>query len=201
MKEIPGKEIYTWSTFSEEHQIDFHSFLIYLIEGNILVDPLPFSAEDEKDLRDLGPIAAIVLTNSDHIRGAEKISKDLGIPIYAPDGEQDAFPFRVVRWLKEGDFVVPEIQVFALEGSKTKGELALLLEKTTLITGDLIRCHEAGKLTLLPDEKLKDKNKAITSIERLAALPELKTVLVGDGGPVIEDGKAQLEALLKTQDV
>lgn len=199
MKELPGKEIYTWSTFSEEHQMDFHSFLIYLMEGNILVDPLPFSDEDEKDLRDLGPIGAIVLTNSDHIRGAEKISTNLGVPIYAPDGERDAFPFRIVRWLKDGDFVVPEIQVFAMEGSKTKGELALLLGKKTLITGDLIRCHEAGKLTLLPDEKLTDKIKAIASVKRLAALPDLETILVGDGGPMVEDGKTQLEALLKTQ--
>jgi len=197
MKELPGKEIYTWSTFSEEHQIDFYSFLIYLIEGNVLVDPLPFSAEDEKDLLDLGPISTIVVTNSDHIRDTENIAKKLGVPICAPNGEQDAFPFRVVRWLKDGDFVVPELQVFALEGSKTNGELALLLEKETLITGDLIRCHEPGKLTLLPDEKLTDKTKALASVKRLAELPDLKTVIVGDGGPIIEDGKAQLQALLK----
>lgn len=201
MKELPGKEIYTWSTYSDEHQIDFHSFLIYLIEGNILVDPLPFSPEDEKDLLGLGPIAAIVLTNSDHIRGSEEIAKKLGVPIYAPDGERDAFPFRIVRWLKDGDFVVPELQVFAMEGSKTKGELALILEKTTLITGDLIRSHEEERLTLLPDEKLKDKTKVIASIKRLIALPDLKTVLVCDGGPMIEDGKVQLEALVKAQEL
>ncbi len=197
MKEVPGKEIYTWSTYSEEHQIDFHSFLIYLIEGNVLVDPLPFSPEDEKDLRDLGPVSTIIVTNSDHIRDTEAIAKKLGVPVCAPSAEQDAFPFRVVRWLKDGDFVVPEIQVFALEGSKTRGELALLLEKETLIAGDLIRSGIPGKLTLLPDEKLTDKTKALASVKRLAALPDLKTVMVGDGGPVIENGKAQLQALLK----
>ncbi len=198
MKALSRENIYCWSTFSEEHQIDFHSFLLYLIEGNILIDPLPFSAQDEKDLLDLGPVAWIIVTNSDHLRAAEQISKELGVPIYAPAGEEDAFSCRVVRWLKDGDYVAPELKIFALEGSKTDGELAILFEEKTLITGDLIRSHEEGKLTLLPDEKLKDKTKAIASVRRLAELPNLETVLVGDGWPVLENGQARLADLLKS---
>ncbi len=199
MKALCGEEIYTWSTYSEEHQMEFHSFLLYLIEGNILVDPLPFTEEDLKDLLDLGPVSAIVVTNSDHIRATEQVAKKLGVPVYAPEGERDAFPFRVVRWLKDGDHVVPDIKVFAMEGSKTKGELALLFEKSTLITGDLIRSKETGKLALLSDNKLSDKAKALASVKRLSELSDLKTVIVGDGGPLFENGKECLMELLKSE--
>ncbi len=198
MKELPQENIYCWSEFNKEHQLDFHSFLLYLIEGNILVDPLPFAPEDERSLRDLGPVAWIIVTNSDHLRDAENISKSLGVPIYAPAGEESDFPCRVVRWLKDGDYVAPELQIFALEGSKTDGELAILFEEKTLITGDLIRSHEEGKLTLLPDEKLKDKAKAIASVKRLADLPKLETIVVGDGWPILEDAKARLQDLVKS---
>lgn len=200
MKEV-RENLYCWSEFSEAHQVDFNGFLLYLMEGNILVDPLLFSPEDEKDLRDLGPVASIIVTNSDHLRAAEQLSKELGVPVYAPAGEEGAFPCRVVRWLKDGDFVAPELQIFALEGSKTDGELAILFEEKTLITGDLIRSNEKGTLTLLADEKLKDKAKAVASVKRLAALPKLEALAVGDGGPVFEDAKARLSELLQSLEV
>jgi hypothetical protein len=83
----------------------------------------------------------------------------------------------------------------ALNGSKTPGELALLLEETTLITGDLIRSHQAGKLCLLPDEKLSNKREAIASLKRLTELPGIDAVLPGDGWPVFRNGAQVLADL------
>ena len=79
---------------------------------------------------------------------------------------------------------VPGLTAMALEGPKTPGELALVLEATTLITGDLIRAQETSRLCLLPDQKLTDKEMAIVSLRRLADLPLIETVLTGDGWPV-----------------
>ena len=64
-----------------------------------------------------------------------------------------------------------------------------------MITGDLVRAHEGGRLTLLPDAKLKDKALALRSVARLAAL-EVDAVLVGDGWPVFRDGQRALAELL-----
>ena len=98
--------------------------------------------------------------------------------------------------MADGDEVVPGLTALELEGSKTPGELALLLEGTTLITGDLIRAHKGGALCLLPEEKLSDRRKAIASVRRLTLLPELDALLPGDGWPVFRDAKSLLQELL-----
>jgi hypothetical protein len=74
--------------------------------------------------------------------------------------------------------------------------LALLLEETTLITGDLVRAHQAGSLMLLPDFKLFDRNRAIASVRRLAELSQIETVLVGDGWQIFQDGHIRLQELI-----
>ena len=102
------------------------------------------------------------------------------------------------RRLGEGDEVVPGLEVFTVNGSKTSGELALLLEKTTLITGDLIRAHEGGGLCLLPDPKLRDRAQAMTSVQRLAELPNLAAILPGDGWPIFCDGGRILRELAES---
>jgi hypothetical protein len=83
-----------------------------------------------------------------------------------------------------------------MAGSKTPGELALLLESTTLITGDLIRSHAGGKLDILPLGKLKDTAAAIDSVQKLAQLDGIIAVLTGDGWPVFNDGTTRLRELV-----
>ncbi len=83
---------------------------------------------------------------------------------------------------------------------RKRRELALLLEGSTLITGDLIRAHEGGALSLLPEEKLSNKRKAIASLQRLMLLPELEALLPGDGWPVFRDAKFHLQELLMKLD-
>jgi glyoxylase-like metal-dependent hydrolase (beta-lactamase superfamily II) len=87
--------------------------------------------------------------------------------------------------------------VIELQGSKTPGELCVILEEDTLVAGDLLRGHRAGRLNLLPDAKLADKAQAIASLERLVALERLDAVLVGDGWPVFRAGAAALRELLR----
>ena len=88
---------------------------------------------------------------------------------------------------------MPGLSSIALHGSKTPGELALVLEETTLITGDLVRAHQAGSLMLLPDGKLVDKAQAIASVQRLAQLSQIEAVLVGDGWQIFRDGHIRLQ--------
>jgi len=197
MKRLHRSDLYAWSVFNETHNIDFHSTLWVRKSGNVLIDPLPLSPHDAAHLHEFGPLACIVVTNSDHLRDSVAISQKTGAPVFGPAGEREQFPLACARWLSEGDEVVAGLRVFALEGSKTPGELALLLEESTLITGDLIRAHEGGRLSLLPDAKLSDKGQAVASLARLAALPQLDAVLTGDGWPVFRDGKKALEDLLK----
>ena len=151
---------------------------------------------DRAHLAQLGGAAWIVITNSDHTREAQALAAELGAKLAGPAGERETFPFPCDVGLEDGDILVPVGTVIALHGSKTPGELALLLEGTTLITGDLVRAHRAGSLMLLPDPKLTDKAAAIQSVARLAELKGVSAVLVGDGWPVFRQGDVLLRELL-----
>jgi glyoxylase-like metal-dependent hydrolase (beta-lactamase superfamily II) len=196
MKLLHRPDLYCWSDFNTDRNIDFHSIAWIRSAGNVLIDPLPLSDHDRSHLQALGGASWIVITNSDHIRASQEIAEKTGAQIAAPQGERDTFPIPVDRWLANGDALVPGLEAIELHGSKTPGELALLLQETTLITGDLVRAHQAGSLMLLPDAKLTDRDRALDSVRRLAALSQIETVLVGDGWSVFHDGHVRLQELL-----
>ena len=196
MKRLHRDDLFGWSVFDESRNIDFHGVAWVRPGGNVLVDPVPMSAHDETHLRELGGAAAIVITNSDHTRDAVGLAEKFGAKILGPRGEQEGFPIRCDGWLGQDDLVAPGLTVHELTGSKTPGELALTIEGTTLVTGDLIRAHEGGRLCLLPDAKLSDPDAARASARRLADLPDIEAVLVGDGWPVFRHGADALRALV-----
>ena len=196
MKRLHRDDLFGWSVFDESRNIDFHGLAWVRGGGNVLVDPMPMSAHDEAHLHALGGAATIVVTNSDHTRDAVGLAQRFGAKMLGPRGERDGFPIPCDGWLGQGDTVVPGLVVHEVAGSKTPGELALTLEGTTLITGDLIRAHEGGRLCLLPDAKLTDSDAARSSARRLAALPGIEAVLVGDGWPVFRHGAEALRELV-----
>jgi hypothetical protein len=198
MKRLHRPDLFGWSEFDPGRNIDFHSVLWVRPNGNVAIDPLPLSDHDRAHLAALGPLSWIVLTNSDHTRDALALAERTGAKLVGPLGERGGFPFPCERWLAEGDEVVPGLRALVVEGSKTIGELALLLEETTLITGDLVRAHEGGRLTILPDAKLGDRERAVATVARLASLQRVEAVLPGDGWPIFRHGR---EALLELSNV
>ncbi len=198
MKQLHRKDLYGWSKFDEERNLDFHSVLWVRDGGNVLIDPLPMSEHDHSHLQRLGGVDFIIITNSDHCRDAEHIANSTGASVYGPAAEEDDFPISCKHWLEDNEEIIPGLVAFQLDGSKTPGELALLLEHGTLITGDLIRCHIGGELCMLPDAKLMDRNLAIQSVKRLANLPGIKTVLPGDGWPLFNHGGEALHRLARS---
>jgi hypothetical protein len=195
MKNLHKPHLYCWSSFDTERNVDFNSYLWVREGGNVVVDPMPMSDHDLAHIEQLGGVAWIVITNSDHVRDSRALADRWGAKLAAPAAERDSLELPIARWLTEGDELVGGMRIFELHGSKTPGELALLLEGDTLITGDLVRAHRAGSLMVLPDAKLRDRKKACQSVSRLAAIESVAAVLVGDGWPVIREGHARLREL------
>jgi hypothetical protein len=181
--------------FDADRNLDFHSTLWVRPGGNVVFDPLPQTEHDRKHLLELGPLGWIVVTNSDHVRDALALARATGAKLAGPLGEQSSLPLPCERWLGDGELLVEGLEILTFEGSKTPGELACVIERHTLITGDLIRAHRAGQLTLLPDPKLTDKRRALASVKRLAPYP-LDAVLVGDGWPIFRDGQRAVQELI-----
>jgi len=199
MKALHRPDLFSWSQFDEPRNLDFHAVAWIRVRGagNVLIDPLPMSEHDLAHLSSLGGASTIVVTNSDHTRAAAELATRFGAELSGPASERGSFPIPCSRWLEDGDELVKGLRVCTLDGSKTPGELALVLEDTTLIAGDLLRGHIGGKLNLLPDAKLRDKQKARASIARIVReYPRIDAVLVGDGWPIFRDGLARLNELV-----
>jgi len=196
MKRLHRPDLFAWSCFDESRNIDFCSVAWVRSGRNVLIDPLPMSEHDRAHLESLGGATLIVVTNSDHVRGAQSLAQRFRATLYGPRAERDSFPLPCTHWLGEGDEPTPGLRVLEMQGSKTPGELALVLEKTTLVTGDLIRGHVGGTLNLLPDAKLADRTRAVASVKRIVnEYPQIEAVLVGDGWPVFHDGAKALAAI------
>lgn len=196
MKRLHRPDLFAWSCFDESRNIDFSSVAWIRPGGNVLIDPLPMSDHDRAHLESLGGAALIIVTNSDHVRGAQGLAQHLRARLCGPRAERETFPLPCDDWLGEGDEPAPGLHVLEMHGSKTPGELALVLEETTLITGDLVRGHVGGSLNLLPDAKLVDRSRALASVKRIIEEhPRIEAVLVGDGWPVFRDGARALGAI------
>ena len=196
MKLLHRPDLYSWSVFDEGRNLDFHGTLWVRPEGNVVIDPVPMSEHDQRHLSELGGALMVVVTNSDHVRAALQVARATGARVAGPRGEQGAFPIPCERWLADGEEPLPGLRVLELHGSKTPGELALLIHGTTLVVGDLVRAHAGGRLDLLPDPKLTDPGEARQSVRRLAALDGVEAVLTGDGWPVFRDGSRLLGELV-----
>jgi len=194
MKTLHRNDLFSWTTFDTARNIDFHG-TYWSGQGGVLIDPLPLSDHDRAHVESLGGARTVVVTNSDHARAALELSKAFGATLCGPSAEREALGWVDARWVGDGDAVVPGLTALALDGSKTPGELALVLEDTTLITGDLVRGQFGGRLNRLPDEKLGDVAAAGLSIQRLAGLPSIEAVIVGDGWPIFTRGHEALAAL------
>ncbi|MBQ0785802.1 MAG: MBL fold metallo-hydrolase [Amphritea sp.] len=196
MKLLHQSNLYCWTQFDEDRDIDFHSYLWVRDSGNVIFDPLPLTAHDENHLKSLGNVSHIIISNSDHIRNAEALAQQTGADIWGPAGEKASFPIKCTQWLSEGKSVIDGLDVYALSGSKTEGELAFIVEGNTLITGDLIRAHSGGKLCMIPDAKLKDVEQAKASVKRVASIKGIDAILTGDGWPVFRNGEQALLELM-----
>lgn len=198
MKSLHRPDLYSWSYFNPARNIDFNGFAWIRPEGNILIDPVALSNHDWNHLESLGGVAWIIITNSDHLRSAKEIANQTYSKIAGPAGEKESFPILCDAWLSDGEEFVPGLKVIEMQGSKTAGELALLLEERTLIAGDLVRSPVAGSLTILPDDKLLNRENAIASVSRLTGLQKVEAVLVGDGWSIFRDGRERLQELMES---
>ncbi len=197
MKRTHRPDVRCWSRFDEARDMDFNGWAWLRSGGTVLVDPMPMSEHDRAELEAAGPVSHVVVTNSDHTRAAQELAERHGAAVVGPAGERDRLGIPCERWVTTGDEIVPGLIALAMEGSKTPGELALLLEGTTLITGDLVRAPVGGSLAMLPAAKLADEAAARASVRGLLQHRLVDAVLVGDGWPVFRDGHARLEELTR----
>jgi glyoxylase-like metal-dependent hydrolase (beta-lactamase superfamily II) len=197
MREIlPG--ILTWTWFSERNGYDFNGYLVRHPAGNVCIDPVEMSDAVLDEIAAEG-VGRIALTNRNHFRASMRVKERTGAPIsihpadaaFARERGTDA-----VADLLPGTSLGPFTVVDA--HGKSPGEVALLWkERRLLVVGDACVGKPPGECALLPDKVIDDKPALRDSLRSLAAL-EFDALLLGDGAPVPQGGRAALRRLVQT---
>ncbi len=199
MKRLIFDDIYTWSVFSKERQIDFNGHLWVRPEGNIIIDPVTMMDADRAQLAKLGNTEWIVLTNRDHERQAAAFQELTGAGVIVHEADADALTVTPTRTIRDGEAIVPGLHAVHLRYGKSPGEIALYFPgKHAVLFGDLVVGEPIGALTLLPDAKLEDAAKAALELRKILAM-RFNAILVGDGHSLFKDARQSLIDCLQTR--
>ncbi|MBA7595015.1 MAG: MBL fold metallo-hydrolase [Calditrichaeota bacterium] len=186
--------LYHWMV-SDDRIDNFRSdaYAVLTPEGKVLIDPLPLTDEA---LAEIGKVAAICLTGSQHQRSAWRYRKTLGVPVYAPEGA-DELEEEPDESYRDGDSLPGGFKAIQTPGLSSG--FALLMETEggsgALFCGDLLVREGEGPFQLLPDEYLDDPAAARESARRLAQL-QVEILCPAHGAPCLTGcGQAIQEAL------
>lgn len=190
-------DIWQWSWFSEEKQLDFNGLFLVVGEHKILVDPPPMTAEARAVVRRHEPIDYIVITNRDHLREAAVYQTELKCQLLVPEADASHMDVKPTKTYKDGELLPGGIWAIHLKDQKSPGESALFIDrgKGVLIVGDALIGQPPGSVRLLPAEKYSDVQKAQNGLRRLLKY-NFDSLLVGDGASILVGGKQQVEQLL-----
>lgn len=187
---------FTWSVWQPDRAMYFNSYFLQRPDGNVAIDPLHLSDEDRAEIERLGGVAAIVVTNRDHLRETEALRAWSGARVICSAAEAPLLPFAPDATVADGD-VIFGMRVVTMDGAKTPGEIALVLPREkAAIVGDAILGAPAGALSFLPEAKLANASALAHSLRRLWAL-QLNVLLVGDGTPLFSGADAAIGTLLE----
>ena len=185
--------IWEWSWFSEDKQLNFNGHLLSVGEHRILVDPPLMTATDMAFARQGGSIDYIIVTNRDHEREAGPLRKEFRCTVMAPELDAKDMSIDVDKTFRDGELLPGGLWVIHLAHQKSAGESALFLEKQNgiLIVGDAVIGNPPGALRLLPPEKYSDIQRAREGLDRLLKYNFTK-LLVGDGTSILDNAKPVL---------
>ena len=193
---LPG--VFTWAWRSEPHGYDFNGTLVLHAQGNLCIDPVEPGEEVLHRLAQEG-IARILITNRNHVRGANRVRERTGarLAIHPADApyarEQGA---QIDDELAVGGRVGPFV-ILGVPG-KSPGEIALHDPvRRLLIVGDAVIGNPPGRLSLLRERVMDDPPRLRASLRQLLET-DFDALLVGDGTPIRKDGHARLRELVET---
>ena len=197
MKEL-FSGIYEWSWFSDEKGYDFNGHLIVSGGERVMIDPPPMTPEEEDQLKKMGPVSAILITNVHHVREAEKYRHFFSAKVYAPQKDASGMDIKPDITFNDGDRLPGGLEAVGVPDNKSAGETALYLrnrEGGIWFLGDALIGVPVGSLSLMSADKYKDGTKAKDGVRVLLSRP-FEAILVGDGCDVLKQGKSVLERFL-----
>ncbi|HEY6234229.1 MAG TPA: hypothetical protein VIW69_03860, partial [Candidatus Elarobacter sp.] len=198
MRKTVAPGVWSWSRWQPDRGLDFNGFFAETEDGNLIVDPVEPDDETLAELRERG-VAAVLVTNRDHERFTQTVAAATGAQVIASALDAPLLQHPVDRTVAPGE-IVHGWTVVGLDGFKTAGEIALYDKaRRTAIVGDALWGTPAGALTLMPDAKLADPERAALSARTLRAY-SIDHLLVGDGACVFGNAHDVIGAMLDARE-
>ena len=199
LKEL-NPNLFCWSEFSEEKQLNFNGYYLVHVGESVLIDPPDLSDNNMNELKQRvaehadSPLKAILLTNVHHDRASLKFKKTFDIPICIHENDKDLLELTPDHTFKADETLFCGLKVIHLKDQKSPGESAFLLaDRKQLFVGDALIGKTPGKLNLLPPDKYKDVQKAKEALKILQSV-EFDDLLLGDGEAVQGNAKKLLDS-------
>lgn len=184
--------LFTWHAYEPSVKCDLSSCAIATDAGLIFIDPIELSEPALARLLLGREPAAILLTNGNHTRAAEKFRALLRVKIFASHdaAELDIIPDAT---LADGQDAPGGMKVIALPGAGP-GEIALVGHGIACIGDAVIHLPPEG-LRLLPDKYCADAAQNRESLRKLLSC-DFQVMTFAHGAPLFESPRAQLAKLL-----
>ncbi|MGH2914965.1 MAG: hypothetical protein ACRDMX_08250 [Solirubrobacteraceae bacterium] len=199
---LPG--VHHWT--AEHPRSRVHGSSYWLPDGGVLIDPL-VPVPEGLDWFETPVPRAVVLSNRHHFRDSDRFVERFGCEVHVPraglqefgPGRRPVTPYDVGDELP-GGLVVHEI------GALCPDDMALYLQRSAavLFADWVVLGGERGTANLpgfVPDSLMDDpprtKRGLLASLRRLLDETEFRHILCAHGGPLLDEGRAQLEGLVR----
>lgn len=188
----PAPSLFTWQAYEPSVKCDLSSCAIETGSGLVFVDPIDLAEPAlARLLRGRTP-AAILLTNGNHTRAAEKFRHILKVGVFAsPDATGlDLMPD---AGLGDGHYAPGGLRAFAIPGAGP-GEMAFVGHGIACIGDALIHLPPEG-LRLLPDQYCEDAAQNRASLRKLLSC-QFEVMTFAHGAPLVGSAHASFAAIL-----
>jgi glyoxylase-like metal-dependent hydrolase (beta-lactamase superfamily II) len=208
---LPG--VFHWTAIHPKIQIEVSSY--WLEDGGVLIDPLtaPGTGLDWFAAR-VTPPAAIVLSNRHHYRESDKFLERFGAPVHCNRAGLHEFTHgERIEAFDPGDKLPGGIVAYEI-GGICPDDTALYMpaHRALLFADGLVRggphrqggdrFEAGGTLGFVPDMLMDDppdtKRLLLESFARVLAELEFEHVLLAHGDPLVGNGRAALEELVRS---
>ncbi len=190
---VPG--IHRWSVRDDRiGGVESDAYAVVAEDGAVtLIDPLPI---DEKALRKLGRVEAIVLTAGNHQRAAWHLRKVFGAPVWAP---QNAYGLEDTpdATYSGGDNLPGGLVAYHTPGP-VESMYALWLERprSVIFLSDLLTHTEEGTPRFVESQYQDDPGRTRTSVRRILDHLPLEVLCFAHGKPILRDGASAIRRAL-----
>jgi len=193
-----GPGLFIWHAYDPKVKAELFSTAVISDRGTLIVDPIPVAEMALAELLQDAPLLGIILTNSNHWRGAADLAGKFSAPVFAhPEFIPNVtiLPFQSVA---HGANILNMVEVIAIEGA-APAEIALHVPANdgSLIVGDALINFDPYGFTFLPAKYCSNPKQMRRSLRQLLK-HKSQRMLFAHGTPILSKATARLERLLES---